>query len=314
MTVPPRSSPATALSLREIIRLAGEQLRKSNALIWLAAVGIIAGLVCLAVDAWRGGVPIGAEGDLSKPASFNIAIGIYLLTLAMLFPSSGLTPRGARRWIGWTIALFSYAIVLETVQTFRGLDPRFSRVGSPVDNILGGVFGLNAIGFIVLFVVLARGFFRHRPDLRAPVVLAIRYGCISTMAAFGAGVWMSAIQGRHTGAAGNVLPLHALGFHGLQAIPVIALLLVWSGAEDGTAQRWVHGAGLAWLAVCAAVFYQTFIGRSVFERSPAVIVSAFLMMVWAAIAAFAFWQWLRLPATPRGSPDISRTPTVNTRA
>jgi hypothetical protein len=301
----------TAVPLSEILSLGWKQLQQSRSLLWLASIGIIAGLFCYGVYALRGGAPIGAEGDLTKPASFNIAVGIYLLTLAMLFPSSRFTPKGARRWVAWTIVLFMYGFVLETVQTFRGIDPRFSRVGSRIDGLLGGIFALVAIGFIVLFIVLARQFFRDRPDARSPIILAIRYGCAATLAAFAAGVWMSVIQGRHTGAAGNVLALHALGFHGLQAVPIVALLLVWSGADSAQTRRWVHAAGITWLAVCAAVAYQTFIGRSVYERAPVMIAGAFLLIVWAAIAALALWGWLRLPATPPGSRDISRMPTVN---
>jgi hypothetical protein len=307
----PNAPARSATSLREIVREGRDRLGQSRSIVLLSTFGIVVGIFCLALNAMRGGAPIGVEGDLTKPASFDIAVGIYLLTLAMLYPSARFTPRGSRHWIGWTIALFLYGFLLETVQTFRGIDPRFSHVGSLLDGILGSVFGLVAIGFIVLFVVLARQFFRDRTDSRSPVTLAIRYGCVATLAAFAAGIWMSVIQGRHTGSAGNILALHALGFHGLQAIPVVALLLGWSGADAVHTRRWVHAAGITWLVVCAAVAYQTFIGHSVYERAPAMIVGVFMLVVWAAIAAFAFWGWLRLPATPRVSRDISKRPTAS---
>src|SRR5687767_10955111 len=118
-------------------------------------------------------------------------------------------------------------------------------------------------------------------------------GCIATIAAFAAGFWMSAITGSRTGATGNILPLHALRFHGLQTIPV-ALLLVWSGADRSEARKWVHYTGIAWLAVCAAVALQTFMGRSVLEISPATLASAFFLAAWALIALLAFWRWARV--------------------
>jgi hypothetical protein len=145
---------------------------------------------------------------------------------------------------------------------------------------------------IVTFVVMARRFFfRGRPDADSAVLLAIRYGCIATVAGFAAGLWMSAITGSRTGASGNILPLHALGFHGLQAIPVVALLLLWSGADNAEARRWVHYTAAVWLAACAAVAWQTIIGRSVLEVAPATIATGFLLLVWAAIASLAVWRW-----------------------
>jgi hypothetical protein len=236
-------------------------------------------------------------------------VGIYLLTIALLLPSAGFSDRGRKRWVHWTIAMFGYGYTIETVQTFRGLDPRFSRVAMPIDQILGLVFLLVALTTLVLFVIMAVRFFRRdRPHQDSPVLLAIKYGCASSLGAFGAGIWMSTIAGRHTGVAGNILPLHALGFHGLQAVPLVALLLLWSGASQRETRRWVHLTGTAWLAACGAVAWQTIAGRSISDVSPAMLVTAFVLAAWSGIALFAFWRWARLP-TPRGSPDIPKTPT-----
>ncbi len=300
----------TAPGLGAIVSAGWSRLMETRWITWGGFLGIGLGLFCLAIAAIQGPL-IPPEGELHKAITFDIAVGIYLLTLAFLVPDAGFSDKGRRRWIGWSIGVFVFSYSMETIQTLRGLDPRFSRVASVPDQILGGVFGLTAIGMIVLFVILAKGFFkRGRSDARSPVLLAIRYGCAATVGAFAAGLWMSALQGRHTGAAGNILPLHALGFHGLQAIPIIALLLVWSGASDNEARRYVHFTGIAWLAACAAVAWQTFVGHSVLEIAPATLASAFFLAAWAAIALLAFWRWARV--TPsfrwRVSPDTSRTP------
>ncbi len=303
MTAPP--------SLSEILRIGWARLNETRALMWLGFLGIALGLLCLAVAAVRGPL-IPPEGELHKAITFNIAVGLYLLTLAFLVPSAGFSENGRRRWLRWTTGVFIYSYALETIQTLRGLDPRFSRVASVPDRLLGAVFAVIAIGMIVLFVILIRGFFRRdRSDAASPALLAIRYGAIATMGAFAAGLWMSALQGRHTGDAGNILPLHALGFHGLQAIPLIALLLMWSGASDVETRKWVHITGVAWLAACAAVAWQTFVGRSVLEVAPAPIASVVLLGTWLAIALLAFSRWARAARSfiRRGSRDISRTPT-----
>jgi hypothetical protein len=298
------------MSPAAILRFGWSRLMENRAFTALGAVGILLGLVCLAVMALRRGVPIPPEGDLQKPASFDTAVGIYLLTLALLLPSAGFSERGRRRWVRWSIVVFGYAYLIENVQTFRGFDPRFSRVAGPIDQILGVVFFIAALNTLVLFVIMALRFFRRdRPDRESPLVLAIKYGTVSSLGAFAAGIWMSAVQGRHTGAAGNILPLHALGFHGIQAVPLVALLLQWSGASQPEARRWVHLTGIAWLTACAAVAAQTIAGRSIFDVSPAMLVTWFVLVVWTAMALFAFGRWAR-GAKPRASPGISRTPTA----
>jgi hypothetical protein len=304
-----RPGTAGSLPLAEIIRSGWRRLMETPALTAMGFVGIFLGLICMAVMAARHGAPIPPEGDLHKPASFDIAVGIYLLTVTLLVPSAGFSEKGKRRWVRWNVGLFVYGYTIETLQTFRGLDPRFSKYGAPFDQIAGGIFFLVAVGTLVLFVIMAVKFFRRgRPDADSPVLLAIRYGCAAALGAFTAGIWMSVIAGRHTGVAGNILPLHALGFHGLQAVPLIALLLLWSGYDNNEARKWVHATGIVWLAACAAVAWQTIVGRSVSEISPAPLATAFLLVVWGGVALFAFWRWARTPATPPAFPGTSRTP------
>ena len=282
---------------------------ENRALTLMGVIGILLGMLCLIVMAARGGVPIPPEGDLLKPATFDIAVGIYMITLALLLPSAGFSDGGRKRWVAWNVGLFAYAFGIENIQIFRGLDPRFSRAAGPIDQILGGVFFLAALGTLVMFVIMTTKFFRRdRADRDSLVLLAIRYGSVAALGAFGAGIWMSLIQGRLTGESGNILPLHALGFHGLQAVPLVALLLVWSAADQRESRQWVHLTGIAWLIACAAVALQTVAGRSIFDVSPAILVTAFVLTVWTAIALYAFWRWARVPIPP-GSPGISRTPT-----
>jgi hypothetical protein len=298
-----------SLPLTEIIRRGWLRLMETRAMTVMGFVGIALGLICLAVMVARQGVPIPPEGDLNKPASFNIAVGIYILTITLLVPSAGFSERGKKRWVRWNVALFTYAYIIETGQAFRGLDPRFSKHGTAWDQAAGGVFFLTALVIMVLFIIMAVKFFRRgRPDADSPMILAIRYGTAAAMGAFIAGIWMSLIGGRTTGAAGNILPLHALGFHGLQAVPLIALLLLWSGYDSHETRKWVHATGVVWVAACAAVAWQTIAGRSVSEISAAPLVTGFLLAVWAGIGLFAFWRWAATPATPLESPGTSRTP------
>ena len=294
--------------LDEILRAGWSRLKETPAITWAGFAGIVLGLFCLAIAIVRGPV-IPPEGELQKAITFDVAVGIYLITLAFLVPSAGFSEKGRRRWIGWMIGIFTYSYSVETIQTLRGLDPRFTRVGSPIDQILGGFFGMAAILMMIMFIILVKGFFRRdRADARSPLVLAIKYGCLAMVAAFASGIWMSAIAGRKTGTAGNILPLHALGFHGLQAIPIVALLVTWSGATEAETRKWVHYTGIAWAIACVAVAWQTFIGRSVLEISPATLATILLLAAWGGIALMAFSRWARVtPSFRRRIPlDTSR--------
>lgn len=108
---------------------------------------------------------------------------------------------------------------------------------------------------------------------------------------FIAGMWLSANRGRFVGEAGNLLPLHAAGFHALQAIPLIALMLAWSTVSTDAARRWVHLAGGAWTAACIAIWWQTAHGRAVTDLSGVGIVTVMLLGVWTLVALRGLLAW-----------------------
>ena len=172
-----------------------------------------------------------------------------------------------------------------------------------MDQIAGGVSFLTALGVMVLFIIMAVKFFqRERPDADSPILLAIRYGTVRGNWGFHRRNLDERGPGQNHSAAGNILPLHALGFHGLQAVRAfIALLLLWSGYDSKRRRRngftrpekdTLQGGG------GAAVAWQTIAGRSVSEMSAAPLATAFLLAVWAGIGLFAFWRWAATPAKP----------------
>lgn len=276
------------------VEVAFEQARP---LLWLGILGLALAALC-SVKALFEGLIIPPEGDLTKAITFDGAVGIYILTIGCLAQLAGFTPRGRRRWIGWAIGLTLYAYGVETVQTLRGLDPRFSHHFTPLDQVAGTVFGVVAIGLIVHFSVLALKLVSRRIDeRRGLVLLAIRYACVSVIIAFAAGVWMIVIQGRRTGMAGNILPLHAAGFHGLQAIPIVGLLFARSTLPDQFVRGWTHTDGLAWVAICVAIGWQTIAGRPPLEGSAAMIFAAIGAAIWMVCALVAAYAW-RSRATP----------------
>lgn len=279
------------------IRFLWEKLRTqlgwSRPLTLLGGLGLALAGLC-ALGALVRGVEIPPEGDLLETASFNGALGFFVLTMALLAPGAHWTDRGRKVWISSVVLLVLYAYGIETLQAFRGLDPRFSRVAGVPDQIAGGVFFLTALGVMVTFIVLAVKYFR---STAIPLNVAVRYGSAASLVAFGVGIWMSLVtDGRHVPEAGNLLFLHAVGFHGLQAIPLLALLMSWSGTPESLAMRIVHLTGLAWLGACLAIAWQSGTGRSVTETTPATVAAAVLLTGWLVLAVSVARGWLRVPA------------------
>jgi hypothetical protein len=279
--------------LRSINRRLSEIYSEERVLFGLGLLGLALGLIALVVMTVRGRL-IPPEGFIYKAASFDIAIGIYILTIILFVPLAGFSSRGRRLWRWSSIALALYAYAVENIQIYRGLDPRFTRIGSAVDNIAGVLFGLTALGLIATFIILMWRFFTSRTAINGSLLLlGIRYGCAAVFLGFVTGIWLGANAGPTIGATGNLLPLHAAGFHGLQAVPLVALLLGWSRMPQHDARRWVHVAGLAWLGLCGAIAWQTIVGRSVLEGSTATLLAGAMMLIWLFCAVIALIAWRR---------------------
>lgn len=264
----------------------------------LGVLGLALGGVCFAGMAFHGLI-VEPEGNLYKAASFDIAVGIFVLTLALIVPAAGFSPRGLSRWRWTLVGLTLYGYAVETIQIFRGFDPRFSRVSSPLDQAIGGLFLLSAIGILVCFLVLmTRFFFRPTSGEGGALILALRYGTIASLLAFGVGIAMSVHGGPRIEPSGNLLPLHAAGFHGIQAVPLIALLLEWASVSEEEVRRAVQLGGILWLSACLAIAWQVGSGHSVLEPTPATAIAGLMLLSWAVVFLKALTTFRRAGARP----------------
>ncbi|HEU0013529.1 MAG TPA: ABA4-like family protein, partial [Longimicrobium sp.] len=228
--------------------------RRHAALTAVGVLGLALGAACALAIAVRGSALVGAEGHLDKAMTFDIAVGFYVFSVVLLLPLARFGCRGERLWAGLLAAAMVYGFAIENVQVARGIDPRFTQVGTTTDQVLGMTFGIEALFLVALFLVLAVKIARRAVDgADGPLLLAVRYASVATVGAFAAGIWMSMANGSEVGDGASILPLHAIGFHALQAVPLVALMLAWAGASAVLARRWVHAAGIAWLAACAAI-------------------------------------------------------------
>lgn len=262
--------------------------KRERAIVAIAIAGFVLAGVAVAGAAVNGGWRVGAEGDLLEAAKFEFACALFYLTMAALVPLAGFTERVRRRWVAALVALSLYFLPIEVVQALRGLDPRFTEVGGVVDQVAGVVFGVTALALIVLFVILARRFFRvetlpDHPNLK----LAIRYGAIAAGIAFGIGLVMSGLNGRVLASGGNVMPVHAAGFHGLQAVPLVALLLGWSRLDPAQARVWVHMAGVSWTLLCVGLLGQALIGAPTLAPTAASGLAVAGVFFWVCALAYA---------------------------
>jgi hypothetical protein len=256
------------------------------------AAGIV-GLLLSGVCAFAGllfGWEVPPEGNLMDTATFNGAVGLFTLTMAVLALGADWTNRGLRRWTGILVILTLYAYGIETIQAFRGLDPRFSRSAGPIDQLAGLFFFLAALGIMAGFIVLALKYFSAEAT---PVRVAVRYGAMACMIGFITGIWMSLVtQGRSVPEAGNLLVVHAAGFHGIQLIPLLALMLEKSGKPHKAVAGHVHVAGVLWVGGCVALAWQSLSGLDTFAPAPASVAAAVCFMAFGIAVVVAVGAWL----------------------
>ncbi|MGG4342995.1 hypothetical protein ABEW68_15250 [Paenibacillus lautus] len=247
---------------------------------WLVYTGLLgfllAGLCAYWVMLYGG--PVAPYGDVSKAFSFNAALGIFLLSTAAILPFSGLGTK-RKAFLRWSyIALSLFAYVAETMQNFRGMNPRFVKDGTPFDVAIGSIFTVVALLFILYYVFIAIAFFRKQAySLQPKLVLGIRYAMIAVMLSFAAGIWISieGIIGKH----GSMMWLHGLGFHALQVVPFVAWLSEQKRHVTAARHRFIHLTGITYLLGLVAIGWQTYLGRAVLEMSIFPILAACCFLI-----------------------------------
>lgn len=235
----------------------------------------------IAVYIFFRGPIISPEGNVKDAFSFNAAIGMFILSIAAILPITRFKAgkRKAVRWFFITVSLYSYAI--ETVQNFRGLNPRFSQEGTILDTIGGMLFGVVSLVLVALTILLTIHFLRMKnPFERSLLILGVRYAFVSVIAANFAGVWMILLQDRFTGEEGNLIVLHGIGFHALQTLFLPAWLLEKAHIKESSKRVLVHFGSIAWMLMIGLIGIQTALGRTVFELTIIPVLTGLLLLVW----------------------------------
>lgn len=270
--------------------------KRERLLVGIAGAAFVLAGVCALTAALHGSWHVPPEGKLLDALKFEAGVGIYFLTLALLLPFAGMSARGRRLWLVFTAVNAAYFLGIETVQAVRGLDPRFTAAGGSVDVVAGRLFGVSAFIVVVLFAVLARGYFRRdvlvdHPPLRA----AVRYGVAAIAFSFGVGIIMSVLTSRFVGS-GNLMPVHAAGFHGVQAVPLVALLAGWTTLAPHVQMRLTHAAGIGWLLICVGALGQGVGGQATFALTPPLLVALAGGVLWLVSLGVAVRARRQAPA------------------
>jgi hypothetical protein len=265
----------------------------------VGAAGVVVAVVCLVgVAVW--GRTVEPEGKLLDAATFCFGVGVFTLTVALLVPLAGFSPVVRRWWRRGFYVFAVYGVAVESIQAFRGFDPRFTEEGSELDVNAGIIFGFTAGLNTVLFVLLGLRFFRSDALTDRPVLrLGIRYGVVAVWISFAIGIVMSINSGRDIGNDGSLLLAHGLGVHGLQALPIVAVLAgVVATGTPAPPTTWLHAAGIGWLAACTAALIQALAGRPPLDASLLSVLVVAGLGLWAAGARHTLLTWRRAAHGP----------------
>lgn len=215
-------------------------LRQNQRPLMLAGFGFVILFLVLAVLSLFDSQQILGINRWIKPMKFAIATAIFLWTVAVFLyylrgyeKSSQIISRGV-------IAMMVGEIILIIMQAARGTTSHFNNK-TVFDGAVFSAMGLMILVNTALIVYLTYLYFRSGFDLPGAVVWGMRLGLIVFLLASAEGGYMSAQIGHAVGAAdggaglsfvnwsteaGDLRVAHFVGMHGLQAIPLFALMLV----------------------------------------------------------------------------------------
>lgn len=121
--------------------------------------------------------------------------------------------------------------------------------------------------------------------------------------AFAGGISISMNEGRFIGAEGNLIWLHGMGFHAIQALPFIGLLAAGSALPTAFRRKLIHVAGITFFLGLLAMGWQTLLGRPLLEWSALPLAAAAcFILVTAAGARALFAERLRSQPRDKGIP------------
>ncbi len=252
------------------------ELRRRDRALTLAGAGMFAVLAAALVLALVDTRVILGINPWIKPMKFAVSIGIFLWTLAWLWPEADARFDRQLRWIRRVIIVaLAGEVTLISLQSARGTTSHFN-VGTPLDAMI-----FQAMGVMIIANTIAVA--AWLATLRQPVPMAhagYRWGIVLGGIIFILGSMQGfvmvarlghAVPGPDGGAGlpfvnwsttgGDLRIAHFLGLHALQALPLAGWWLDQrTTLAPASRQLLVGAAGAVWLAICIAALMQALAG------------------------------------------------------
>jgi hypothetical protein len=267
-----------------------------------------------------------------KPLKFLLSTVAYSVTFSWFY---GLITRG-RRTVWWLGSIMAAMLVLELVIIIGlasvGLTSHF--------NVSSGfqiaMWSIMASGISTLWVVtfLVGGFLWRADGIEPLLRSGIRWGLATGLAGMGLAFTMTppqpgqinnweGIAGAHTVGsadggpglpflgwsieAGDLRIAHFLGLHGLQVLPVLALVLGIVVSSLSLQQALLHGVAVTYSLLVVVTYIQALLGESIVSPSPEILLGYGLAVVGGALTAVLVFFVSAKRAPDRISAERSRT-------
>jgi hypothetical protein len=285
----------------------------------LTATGLLmlAGLAAALAGLWLDPRIITGAPAWLKPAKFAISTAIYTLTLAWMFTYLPDWVR-TRRIVGWASAvILNIEVAAIYLQAWRGTTSHFN-VGTPFNAALFATMGLLIVMQLLASTAVAVALWRQRFG-DAALGWALRLGMTISIIGASTGGLMTkptaaqladarathriAVAGAHTVGApdgdpglpgtgwslshGDLRVPHFLGLHAMQALPIVALLLMRRVEVPQRRVRLTLAAAGSYFTLFALLLAQALNGESIAAPSTAFIVAFVLWAVATAIGVTA---------------------------
>jgi hypothetical protein len=271
----------------------------------IGALLISSGLIHLAIL-----IITGASWDgplsLRKAATFGLSFGLTLITMTWVTSFLRLS-KGAR---AIQLGVFTVACVMETalvsLQAWRGVPSHFNTETS-FDALVARALAAGGLTLVVLILAWTVAAFREHASVPLSLLVAIRIGFVTLVAAVVAGVLMIAkgmalvLAGDPQGAyaaGGTLKPTHAVTLHAILVLPALAWLLSFTNWSE---QRRLHvvlfgSAGYTALAATIAAGNIADLGL----MSPAVVAGVSFGTLLLVVTAFLVIQRVAHGPNPDG--------------
>lgn len=246
-----------------------------------------------------------------KPFKFSVSIALYAFTLAWMLSLLPRRNRLVERAAILIVALFVIEMVIIVVQVIRGQTSHFNAT-TPLNAALFSAMGLAIMVVFVAQLVIAIAVLRQRiPDLvaRTGVRLGLGVSLLGMLAAMPMVLPTNApdtsgISGAHSVGVldgGPGLPVvgwstvggdyrvgHFIGLHALQALPILALVLIRFGGRisERTKVGLLLVAGFGYAALTALLTWQAMRGQPLIHPDAVTLTAAAVLAFATAAAAW----------------------------